>query len=100
MLTKEQAIAIGELEAWKELTAKERVKLQLFGRLCCMPIQVFIDALSEVLGRPVYTHELALDWRGLEAEFLGQRRPPTTLEILDLIPVEKRILVEVSDISE
>lgn len=31
----------------------------------------------------------------LQAEFLGERKAPTMQEILELIPAEKRVLIEI-----
>lgn len=94
-LTYEQALALFESDWWKPLTHRERAEFQLFTSRLCMPFTVFHEALEKALGRPVFTHELGLNYERLKAELRGERPAPTFAEILEMIPAEKRILVEV-----
>ena len=51
---------------WQSLTLKERAVLQLSQRYLCMDLEVFREAIDELLGRSVLLHELGdLDalWR-------------------------------------
>jgi hypothetical protein len=91
-LTKEQAIAFAESGDWKDWTAQEIVKFQLFQDKLCMPFDVFHEAVEKVLGRPVWTHEFALVDH-LRDEYLTLRPKPTLEEILSLIPEEKLIIL-------
>lgn len=92
--TKEQAIAFSQSGVWKTWTAEQIVRLQLFQRLLCMDFSVFHKAIQEVLGRPVFTHEFTF-YDDLVKEYLGAKPAPTLDEILDLIPEEKRLILNV-----
>ena len=92
-LTKQQAIRFAESEVWKDMTFEERVSMQLFQELLCMPFNVFHEALEKTLCRSVFTHELGLNLEGLRSEFLGEKEAPTLEEIIDLIPENKRIIL-------
>lgn len=58
-----------------------------------MPFSLFHESLEKALGRPVFTHELALNYDGICGELLDGKPAPTFQEILDLIPEEKRIVI-------
>ena len=68
MMTREQAISCYEMNVWAMLTVRQRVELQMAEDRLCMPLTVFHKAISDILGRPVYTHELGLNREGLAAE--------------------------------
>lgn len=93
MITKEQAIALSKSNFWETMTPKEIALFQMFEERLCMPFEVFHKAITEALGRPVYTHEFGLNREGLKKELLGEKAAPTFNEIMDLIPAEKRLLV-------
>ena len=90
---KEKAIALADSGWWKGRPAKEVAKFQLFTDELAMDFGDFHAALEEALGRPVWTHELALNFDGIAAELLGEKGAPTMEEIIGLIPEEKRILL-------
>jgi hypothetical protein len=90
---KEKAIALAESGWWKEKTPREIATFQMFTEELAMNFGDFHEALEKTLGRPVWTHELALNWNGIAAELMGDKPSPTMAEILNLIPEEKRILV-------
>ena len=92
-LTKDQALAIAQSECWREWNYRERAQFVFAAGRLCMPFPVFHEALEKALKRPVYTHEIGLDWRGLLRELNGDRRPPTLNEIINLIPENKRIII-------
>lgn len=48
--------------------------------------------IEELVGRPVWTHEMGLNWEGLIDE-AASRQHPTMEEIIEQIPEEKRIVV-------
>lgn len=52
---------------------------------------------EELVGRPVWTHELGLNWEGLCKEARWEDRPATMEEIVDLISAEKRFVIELRD---
>ena len=92
-MTKEQAIAMYDSGWWKDKTAKAIVTFQLFEERLCMPFGDFHEAVEKALGRSVWTHEFGLAADGLKKEFLGEKKPPTMEQIINLIPEAKRILV-------
>jgi len=94
-LTKKQAIKMAKSEIWKDMTFDEIVKFQLFQKLLCMPFDKFHEAMEKVLGRPIFTHEFGLNYEGLVKEYLGEKEAPTFEEIVNLIPKEKRIIINI-----
>jgi hypothetical protein len=91
-LTKEQAIKFAQSEVWKDMSDRQIVEFQLFQDKLCMPFDAFWDAVNAVFGRSVMRHEFAKP-DALKAEFLGEKKPPTLEEIINMIPAEKRILI-------
>ena len=91
-LTKKQATEFYESKVWETWTDEQIVRLQLFQRLVCVKWSRFHEAIEIVLDRPVYTHEFAFDSE-LKKEYLGVKTKPTIEEIIDLIPEEKRIMI-------
>lgn len=99
-MTQDQAIALAESKWWENATSHEIVGFQLFENQLCMDFSAFHKAVEEVLGRPVFTHEFASSWNEqLKKEFLGEAKPRTLQDILDLIPEEKRIIVRFTEDS-
>lgn len=92
-LTKEQAIAFAEAKMYELMDDNQKVSFQLFQERLCMPFDVFHEAITKVLGRPVYTHEFGLDYDSIVSEFLGEKQAPSMEEIINLIPSEKRIVI-------
>ncbi len=74
------------------MNKKEMVLDQLKGVLK-VPFSQFHADLEEVLGRPVWTHELALNYQGIIDELEGRVEAPTLGEIVSLIPADKRVVV-------
>lgn len=93
-LTKEQAIKLFESKQYENWTSYEIVRFQLFQDHLCMPFDKFHEAMEKELGRSVWTHEFGLNLDGIKEEFLGTKEPPTFEEICDLIPEEKRIIIQ------
>jgi len=91
---KDKAIALANSNWWEGRSAREIAKFQLFTEELSMPFDIFHQKLEEALGRPVWTHELGLNFDGIALEFLGEKDAPTMDEIIELIPAEKRILVQ------
>ncbi len=97
-MTKKQAIAFHDSEAWKAWSVLDRALFQLQEPLLCMPFAVFQEAVEKALGRPVFTHEFAFGGRErMLEELCGDRTAPTLIEIMELIPEEKRVVVVVND---
>lgn len=92
---KKRAIELANSKWWESKSNQEIARFQLFTKELCMPFGIFHEALEKALGRPVWTHELALNFDGIAKELLGEKPAPTMEEIINLIPEEKRIIVTV-----
>jgi len=67
------------------MTKKEMVLDQLKEGVLKVPFSQFHADLQEVLDRPVWTHELALNYQGIIDELEGKVEAPTLSEIVSLI---------------
>ena len=92
-ITKEEAIALSKTSWWTKVSKKEAATFQLFTPCLCMPFDVFQEYLEHALGRPVFTHELGLNYEGIKKEIMGEAGPPTFEEIIGLIPEDKRVII-------
>lgn len=93
-LTREQAIKIAESGVWKQWDDEKIVRIQLFQSRLCVPFERFHDALNAVLGRGVWTHELAeSNIQNIIDEYHKLRSAPAMREIINLIPEHKRRVV-------
>ena len=90
----EAAIALADAEFWKPLTHRQRAEFQMQVTELSMPFEIFHEALEKTLGRPVFTHELGLNFDGIFDELFNGKKSPTMQEIIELIPEEKRIVLE------
>lgn len=94
-MTKEEAIALYDSGFWESMSYEDRAMFQLWEERLRMPFGVFHEAVEKALSRPVWTHEFSsLGSEGLKQELLGLRPAPTMEEIINLIPEEKRILIQ------
>ena len=91
-LTKEQAIAFFESGAWRQMDAKQRALFQMGQDRLCMPFNEFHKAVTEALGRPVWTHEF-VNRAGLLAELEGKAEKPTFEQVLALLPADKTVVL-------
>lgn len=82
-----------ESKWWEGRDPLEIAKIGMFTQELCLPFEVFHENMEKALGRPVWTHEFAMNFDGICQELLGERDAPTMEEIINLIPEEKRILV-------
>jgi len=96
---KEKAIELAESGWWKEKSAREIAHFQLFMAELCMPFSEFHKAVEKSLGRSVLTHEFGMNYDGICSEFLGEKEPPTMEEIINMIPEEKRIIININSDS-
>jgi hypothetical protein len=92
-LSRVEAIEFFESEVWKDMSHRQIAGFQLFQELLCLPINIFMEALSKELGRPVFTHELSQPGL-LRSEFLGSLPSPTLQQIIDSLPNDKTIIVK------
>ena len=94
-IEKDKALELFNSKWWLDKTPEEIVRFQLFTDRLCLPFDKFHQALESALNRPVWTHELAFNYPGICSEFLKEKPAPSMEEIMNLIPVEKRIIVSV-----
>lgn len=93
-ITREQAIALGTSGWWVGRPAREVALFQMEAQLLCMPFNAFHEAIEKALDRPVFTHEMGLNWEGLKAELEGNGPAPTFDEILALLGDRPTIVVQ------
>ena len=92
-LTRDQAIAFHDQKLYEPMTYRQRAEFQMHQQCLCMPFGVFHEAIEKTLGRPVFTHEFALNKDGLVKEMMGERPSPRFDEILALTSQEKLIVI-------
>ena len=98
----EDAVSIGreaakdlfDAEWWLNKSPREIASFQLSTQELCCHFGVFHEAVEKTLGRPVFTHEFGLNYQGLLDELNGAKEPATMQEVMDQIPAEKRIVVQ------
>src|SRR5579859_5066392 len=95
-LTKEEAINFAKSGIWKKWDDEKIVRFQLFQKKLAMDFSKFQTALSKVLGRDVFTHELA-NRESIVEEYLGAKNPPTFEEIVNMIPKDKRSILNLGE---
>ena len=96
-LTKEEAIDIYDRGLMSSLLSKQEIAvLQLGQSLLCCDFNLFRESVEFALARPVFTHEFAY-FDNLRAELAGLKNVPTSQQILDQIPAEKRIVIEIPE---
>lgn len=98
-LTKAEAIALGESGFWETMSYRDRALFQLLEERLCMPWDVFHEAVQKALDRPVFTHEFA-NREGLVRQLMGEEPMPSFEDVLNLIPVEKRIVLTPASAKE
>src|SRR5437763_1762184 len=87
------AIALSESGWWEGQPARELAKFQLFTVELSMPFEVFRQAIETALGRPVWVHELVLNYEGIVQELFGERDAPSLEDIMNLVPSAKRCVM-------
>jgi len=92
-LTETEAIALAESQWWKDKDAIVIAVFQLSQERLCVDFSDFHKAVESALGRSVWTHEFAypdLLWDELHEK----RVPPTFNDILNMLPIDKVIIIE------
>jgi hypothetical protein len=74
-LTREEALKLYDSEIWKEWSLDELALFQLYQSRLCVPFDKFHEAIEHLLGRGVFTHEMA-DPRTLRLEAEGKLSAP------------------------
>lgn len=77
----------------KDMTIEERVKEFESWRYGEIYLDKIIDRLSELVGRPIFTHEIGLCWNELKEE-IRTGNQPSLEEIIGVLPQEKVIILE------
>lgn len=62
-----------------------------------VPFSLLHGRIEELVGRPVFTHEMALNWEGLCREARWEAPGSTLADVIELIPEEKRIVLIADD---
>jgi hypothetical protein len=91
---KEKAIQLAKTEWWKTVTPLEAFLFQMQTKELCMDFGDFQGVAEQVLGRPVWTLEFA-NPSALMAELKGEITTPTMEEIINKLPIEKRIIITI-----
>lgn len=96
-MTREEALSMVETKWWEDVPLKDAARFQLYEDRLVMPFDLFQNGVQELLGRPVWTHEFASTKKpgGLQEELEGKAGKPTMEKIINLIPPEKRIVIDV-----
>lgn len=82
----------------ESMTGDERAaELEGWVGILEIPFDLMHQRFEELVGRPVYTHELGLNWEGLVEEARNPRNRPTVEQIINLIPEEKRIVINMGE---
>lgn len=92
-LTKEQAISFYENKLYENMSYRQIAEFQIEQDRLCMPFDIFHEAIQKTLGRPVFTHEFALNREGLKKELSGEKELSTLEDVISLIPKERLILI-------
>lgn len=93
-LTRDEALALGETGWWRGRPMNEVAMFQLHQDRLCMPFDTFTMCVSVALNRPTRSIEFGMSRRDLIAELSGTWPAPSFADILNMIPAEKRILVD------
>lgn len=93
VLTRDQAIELAESGVWREWSARQRALFQLRCKRLCMDFSVFHESIEATLGRPIFTHEFALNREGLYQELVGHGDAPSLEVIIRMLPPDKTIIV-------
>jgi len=92
-VTKDEAIEIAESGIWNEWSDEVLFCFGMFQQRLSFDFSKFHEATEKVLGRPVWTHEFA--YRDLLiAQWLKKKPQASFSDVINLIPEEKRICVE------
>lgn len=94
-LTIQQALEMANSKWWEGMSDKDVAAFQLHQPMLCMPFDVFHATVERALGRPVFTHEFGYAMEAMRSEIRGDAPAPTLEQIMDLIPIDKRVIAVV-----
>jgi hypothetical protein len=90
----ENAIKMSDSKWWEGMEPRKAAIIAISTAELCCPVSVFWEILSNALGRAVYTHEMVWGFKNLYLEIIGEKDTPTLQEIIELIPEEKRLVIQ------
>jgi len=74
-LNRKEAVSFYEQKSYSDLSDKEKALLQLQQEHMCMPMSIFMNAVSNVLGRDVEPTELSINREAILIEILEDEAP-------------------------
>jgi len=93
-MTRDEAIAKAATKWWESATDREIAEFQLNEDLLCVPFARYHEAVTNALGRPVYTHEFARpQW--LLDELAGKREALDPMDSLRQIVGPDKPIIEI-----
>lgn len=98
-LTEKQAITLYESGVWKDWGFRKKAEFQISQKRLCMDFSAFHEAMEKTLERPIFTHEFGLNYQGLYDEVFNGKEPPTLEDIINLIPPEKRLVINLGGVE-
>ena len=97
VITKERAVEIAQSGWWKDVDPATVARAQLNQDLLCMDFRAFHKAVTDALGRAVWTHEF-VDPGMLLSELDGATHKPDMTEIMDklidCVGIDKVVVVK------
>ena len=91
----EEAISLNQSPEWAAASDLEKSRVQIDCQWCIFKnLSELHESMEDALGRPVWTHEFALNREGLRRELFGdEAATPTMQEIIEMVPEGKRLVV-------
>ena len=86
--------AIKEAKPAHHMSGEERAHEMTTREKLEVPFELIHKRIEDLVGRPVFTHEMGLNWAGLIEE-ARTREHSTFEEVIELIPEEKRVIVQI-----
>ena len=98
-LTQEEIVNLASIKWWEIVGLEKAAYLQLNQRLFCFDsFEIYHEAVELLLGRSVLTCEIANPERLINEVLTG--KSPTLSEIIDLLPKEKLIVINIDEERE
>lgn len=94
-MQKDKAVQLFKSGWWLKTGMAKAAWLQLNQDKLCMSFSKFHESIEFLLARPVWTHEFAYPKNLVDEVLTG--KSPSFQEIFDLIPAEKRLIVELPE---
>ena len=95
-LSKLQITAFIEQRLWESMTFEELAKFQVTQETLCVPFGVYRNAAERTLGRPLLNLQLVTGRERVKGELFGGTPPESVREVIDIIPLHKRMILEMA----